>query len=295
MRNRLGYIIIVILVIGMIVNGALLYQVNSNLQIAQTDIATLKQNMSTLAANFNTLQTQLVSDTTSINTIQNQLSSNASSIGTIQNQVTAANSTITGHISSATDTIKKVVPVAVRIDVAGRGFTGAGSGTIVDKRGYVLTNYHVIDGVQTIKVTVTNVGVFDGTVIAGDQNRDLALIKVSSSRTDFPTVTLGQTSDIVVGEDVLAVGFPLGTDLAGPATFTRGIVSATRKLSDGYNYVQTDAVINPGNSGGSLVTLDGIMIGVPTISVAPSIDDIENIGMAVPVDDVRAFLQKNLK
>ncbi len=295
MKNWLNNLIIVVLVIGMIVNGTLLYQANSSLQVAQSDIASLKQNVSTMTTNFNTLQSQLASDTTSIGALQKQLTSNASSIGTLQNQVTTAASTITSHLSSMTDTVIKIQPVIVRVDVTGTSFTGSGSGTIIDKRGYVLTNYHVIDRVQSIKVTVTNIGVFDGTVIASDQNRDLALIKISSSRTDLPTITLGQLSDIVIGEDVLAAGFPLGIDLAGSATFTRGIVSATRKLDDGYNYIQTDATINPGNSGGSLVTLDGTMIGVPTMGISPSVADIENIGMAVPIDDVRSFLQKNLK
>jgi S1-C subfamily serine protease len=182
----------------------------------------------------------------------------------------------------------------VRIDVTGRNFQGSGSGTIIDARGYVVTNYHVIAQARTIKVTVMDVGVFDGAVVAGDETRDLALVEISIDRTDLPAVALGTEFDMVVGVDVLAGGFPLGADLAGPATFTKGIISAVRTLSDGQTYIQTDAAINPGNSGGCLFTLEAKMIGVPAAGIEPPGEDIEGIGLAIPIDDVLAFIQKNL-
>lgn len=183
----------------------------------------------------------------------------------------------------------------VRVDVTIAGAGASGSGSIIDKRGYVLTNYHVIDGALTIQVTVMNVGTFPATLVAGDKNRDLALLKITSTRNDFPVVTFGKMSDVQVGVDVYAIGFPLGTGLSGPATVTKGIVSAQRVLSDGYNYIQTDATINPGNSGGCLFIADGNMIGVPEAGIANlSSDDIENIGIAVPIGDILSFVQKNL-
>ncbi|TFH36822.1 MAG: trypsin-like serine protease, partial [Dehalococcoidia bacterium] len=118
--------------------------------------------------------------------------------------------------------------------------------------------------------------------------------EIATSRTDLPAVMLGQVSDMVVGADVLAGGFPLGTDLAGPATFTRGIVSAVRVLSDGQKYIQTDAAINPGNSGGCLFTLQGKMIGVPSAGIEPPGEDIEGIGLAVPIDDLLGFIQNTV-
>ena len=89
------------------------------------------------------------------------------------------------------------------------------------------------------------------------------------------------------------MGFPLGTELAGPATVTKGIVSAMRVL-DGLNYIQTDAAINPGNSGGCLVTLDGKMIGVPSAGIVTQTLDIEDIGLAIPIDNILTFVQQNL-
>jgi serine protease Do len=190
--------------------------------------------------------------------------------------------------------IADVQQAIVRIDVILARGGASGSGSIIDKRGYVLTNYHVIDGAKTIQVTVMNVGVFDGTVVAGDQNRDVALVKINSNRTDFHTITFGEMSDVQVGVEVYAIGFPLGTELTGPATVTRGIISAQRVLDDGFNYIQTDAIINPGNSGGCLFIANGNIIGIPSAGIVPVGEDIEGIGLAVPINDILTFVQKNL-
>ncbi len=196
--------------------------------------------------------------------------------------------------NTAQEALARVEPTLVRIDTTGLGFQGSGSGTLVDNRGYVVTNYHVIDQARTIKVTVMDVDVFDGSVVAGDATRDLALVQIRTSRSDLPAVVLGQAADMSVGADVLVGGFPLGAGLAGPATFTKGIVSAVRVLSDGQKYIQTDAAINPGNSGGCLFTLEGKMIGVPSAGIEPPGEDIEGIGLAVPIDDVLTFIEENL-
>jgi serine protease Do len=200
-----------------------------------------------------------------------------------------------GSSSSIVSVIAVLQQAIVRIDVTLASGGASGSGSIIDKRGYVLTNYHVIDGALTIQVTLMNVGVFQGTLVASDKNRDLALVKITSTRNDFPIITFGQKFDIQVGVDVYAIGFPMGTGLSGPPTVTRGIVSAQRVLSDGYKYIQTDATINPGNSGGCLFIANGNMIGMPSAGIATlSLDDIENIGVAVPIDDILLFVQKNL-
>ena len=156
MKNWLSAIIIAILTIGLIVNAVLYFQSNSSLQSVQADIIKLKQDV-------NNLQTQIAN----------------------------TSSSLTNHTIAVTDTIAKVEPAIVRIDVTGANFQASGSGSIIDNRGYVLTNYHVINDSQTIKVTVINMAVFDGTVVAGDQTRDLALVKITTSRNDFPTVNLG--------------------------------------------------------------------------------------------------------
>ena len=193
--------------------------------------------------------------------------------------------------SQAADVVAALTPVVVRVDGVGPGFTVSGSGTIIDRRGYVLTNQHVIDSTTSLTITAQNQP-YAATVIAADATRDLALLKIESTRTDFPVAVLGSSSDIVAGATVLALGFPLGEDFAGPVTVTAGVVSALRNIG-GLNWVQNDAAINPGNSGGCLVTLSGKVIGVTSAGYDTG-NDIDLINLAIPIDAVTAFIQKNL-
>jgi S1-C subfamily serine protease len=202
--------------------------------------------------------------------------------------------TSTGSMTSFADIVPQVDPTIVRIDVTLSGGLASGSGTIIDSRGYILTNAHVINGQLSIQVTLEDGTILAATVVASDTNQDLAIIKLTTTRTDFPVITLGTMADIVVGEDVMAVGFPGGTNLPGPATFTAGIVSAVRTYS-GASYIQTDTPINPGNSGGCLVTLSGKMIGVPSYGLTPSNADFEDINLCIPIDRVSAFIAEYVK
>ena len=190
--------------------------------------------------------------------------------------------------------IPQVEPTIVRIDVTIATGLDSGSGTIIDKRGYVVTNAHVVAGAQSINVTLKDGTSLGATVIASDANQDLAVIKLTSARTDFPVMPLGTMADVVVGEAVMTAGFPGGTDLPGPATFSVGIISAMRTYT-GANYIQTDASINPGNSGGCLLTLGGKMIGITTAGIAPIRQDFEDINLAIPIDQVAAFIAQNVK
>ena len=186
--------------------------------------------------------------------------------------------------------VKEVQPAIVRIDVTGPGFSAAGSGVILDSAGHVLTNQHVIANVTAITLTVMDGSAYSATIVKSDSNIDLAVLQISSSQNNFTPITLGSAADTYVGEDVLAVGFPLGPDLPGPATFTRGIVSAMRTMG-GQDYVQTDVTINPGNSGGGLINFDGKLLGVPTAGIVPPRTDAENIGLAIPVEVAKTFIQ----
>jgi S1-C subfamily serine protease len=202
--------------------------------------------------------------------------------------------TTTGSMTSFADIVPQVDPTVVRIDVTLSGGLASGSGTIIDSRGYILTNAHVINGQLSIQVTLEDRTILAATVVASDTNQDLAIVKLTTTRTDFPVITLGTMADIVVGEYVMAVGFPGGTGLPGPATFTAGIVSAIRTYS-GAAYIQTDTPINPGNSGGCLVTLSGKMIGVPSYGLTPSNADFEDINLCIPIDRVSAFITEYVK
>ncbi|MEO1495609.1 MAG: trypsin-like peptidase domain-containing protein [Planctomycetota bacterium] len=163
-----------------------------------------------------------------------------------------------------------------------RQVNGMGTGVVIDGRGYILTNFHVVDGVRQIRVTLDSGAVRIARLVANDRKTDLAVIKIDADRS-LPTIDLGSSSDLLAGETVIAVGNAYGYE----HTVTRGIVSALGRdvqVSDTQAYddlIQTDASINPGNSGGPLLNIEGRMIGVNVAVRAGA----QGIGFAIPVDD----------
>lgn len=161
---------------------------------------------------------------------------------------------------------------------------GMGTGVIIDPRGYVITNYHVVDGVREIFVTTNTKKIYGAKVLARDKMTDLAIIKIDAVAGDgpFQTIRTGTSSDLMIGETVIAVGNAFGYE----HTVTKGIVSALHRsvqVSDIQFYedlIQTDASINPGNSGGPLLNIDGEMIGINVAVRAGA----QGIGFAIPVD-----------
>jgi serine protease Do len=164
-----------------------------------------------------------------------------------------------------------------------RQVNGMGTGVVIDERGYIITNNHVIDGVAKIQVTLANKKTYVGKLIAHDPKTDLAIIKIAAGK-KLPVITIGRSSDLMNAEPVIAVGNAYGYH----HTNTRGIISAldrTVQVSEEQTYVdliQTDASINPGNSGGPLLNIDGEMIG---LNVAVRVGA-QGIGFAIPVDVV---------
>jgi S1-C subfamily serine protease len=158
---------------------------------------------------------------------------------------------------------------------------GMGTGVIIDERGYVLTNDHVVDGVKRIEVTLADKQEFVATRVAHDPKTDLAIVKINTGA-KLPVIVIGTSSDLMIGEEVVAVGNAYGYE----HTVTRGIVSALHRsvqVSDAQSYedlIQTDASINPGNSGGPLLNIDGEMIGINVAVRAGA----QGIGFAIPVD-----------
>ena len=165
-----------------------------------------------------------------------------------------------------------------------RRVNGMGTGVILDRRGYIVTNFHVIDGVSTINVTLADGTHSVATPISHDPKTDLAIIKINPGGRSLPTIQLGTSRDLMPGETVIAVGNAYGYE----HTVTRGIISAlhrTVQVSDVQYYhdlIQTDASINPGNSGGPLLNIDGELVG---INVAVRVGA-QGIGFALPVDKV---------
>jgi S1-C subfamily serine protease len=193
--------------------------------------------------------------------------------------------------------IAKVRPAVVEVNVTLQGGSAIGSGVIIDGRGYIVTNNHVVNGAQTVEVVL-----YDGThlsaqVAGTDPADDLAVIKVTPPKNGLTTVKLGDSSKLTVGQDVLAIGNPLGIT----QTVTNGIISALgRNVSEGQggatlpDAIQTDAPINPGNSGGALVDLQGNLVGIPTLTaIDPEFNTPANgVGFAIPSNRVAFIAQQ---
>ena len=189
---------------------------------------------------------------------------------------------------------RKTVSADVGSDSDSKQVNGMGTGVVIDPRGYVLTNYHVVQGVKRIEVTTSDRQKTTAKVLAHDPDTDLAILKIDLPR-QLPTIRIGSSADLMLAETVAAVGNAYGYE----HTITVGIVSQlgrTVQVNEDQvyrNLIQTDASINPGNSGGPLLNLNGEMIG---INVAVRIGA-QGIAFAIPVDDaleVAANLMRNL-
>jgi serine protease Do len=169
---------------------------------------------------------------------------------------------------------------------------GVGSGVVITKDGYILTNNHVVDGAKEVKVTLTDGRAFTAKVIGRDPKTDIAVVKIDAD--NLPIVSLADSSKVKVGDVVLAVGNPFGVG----QTVTEGIVSAKNRgnmgIEDYEDFIQTDAAINPGNSGGALVDIDGRLIGINTAILSDS-GGSQGVGFAVPSDLARTVMESLVK
>lgn len=159
-----------------------------------------------------------------------------------------------------------------------------GSGFIIDKSGYIVTNNHVVEGADTIKVVLTDDTEYDAEIVGRDPVTDIALIKVAA-KGNLPTVPMGSSDNLKVGAWVAAIGSPFGLE----HTMTAGIVSAKGRVigSGPYDdFIQTDASINPGNSGGPLINMQGEVVGINTMIIAGG----NGIGFAIPIDLVKGIV-----
>lgn len=221
-------------------------------------------------------------------TIQQQ--TNKSNFGTVQ-------------VSDVSDIVEKckdsVVEITTESASSGNSIfgqyvsQGAGSGVIISKDGYIVTNNHVVSGATSLKVTTTDGTEYDASVVGKDSQTDLAVIKVDAN--NLQAATLGDSDILQVGDSAIAIGNPLG-ELGG--TVTTGIISATdRQITiddETMTLLQTDAAINPGNSGGGLFNADGNLIGI--VNAKESSTGIEGLGFAIPItpaQDIITELMQN--
>ncbi len=173
-------------------------------------------------------------------------------------------------------------------DFFGREFeeeSGSGSGSVIDKQGHILTNYHVIEGASKLTVSFGGDKVYPATIVGGDPDTDLAVIKINAPPSELTVVEFGDSDKLVVGQKVLAIGNPFGLD----RTLTTGVISALQRPIRARNgrlidaAIQTDASINPGNSGGPLLDKYGRMIGINSQILSPAGGSV-GIGFAIPVN-----------
>ncbi len=180
---------------------------------------------------------------------------------------------------------ENVSPSIVAIDADINEGVSSGTGCVIDSRGLILTSSHVLEGFKTIKVTLSDGTSYSGEIIADNSdNNDFALIKIKPV-SSLKTINLGNSSNIKVGQKVLAIGNPFGFN----RTLTTGIVSRVDKKR---NKIQTDAAINPGSSGGPLLNLQGEVIGINQSIYNPDNNKSNiGIGFAVPINVAKKFIE----
>jgi S1-C subfamily serine protease len=173
---------------------------------------------------------------------------------------------------------------------------GAGSGFVWDANGYIVTNYHVIQGAQAADVTLADHSTWPAALVGAEPDKDLAVLKIQAPVERLPAIAIGTSSDLEVGQKVFAIGNPFGFD----QTLTTGVISGLGREIESVTarpitgVIQTDAAINPGNSGGPLLDSSGRVIGINTAIVSPS-GAYAGVGFAVPIDAVNRIVPQIIR
>jgi len=271
MKNPTTIIIVAILLIANGVFAVMNLSANSTISSAQTKISDLTSANTTVLSGITALQTSNGQTQTALTAVQ-------AAVSKLTSQPSAG-------VSKYGAVMTSINPVVVKVNATGTGLRGFASGVIVSSNGYVLTVLHNVTGARTITVTLSSGDQFTGTISATDTVNNLALIKITSTRTDFPVASRGSISTLQDGQIVIAASYPLSTELDGPATFTTGIVSALRTTIPDNYFIQSDADIAQGSGGGGLFTLDGKLVGIASLGIADGIYEY------VPVDAAATLLK----
>jgi len=273
--NKLTAVLASLLVIVIGCNGFFYWQQGQDLDDALSQVDSLRGQLAALDATISGRVDGIV-DT-------------GSSIGSLGGDISFLTSEVAGFAmvgESPVNVIPLVAPAVVRIEVDSPSNHTPGSGVIITRSGYVITNSHVIEGNASVSVTLPGGQTYTAAVIGDDPEFDLAILEIDSSRTDFPVVIFGIYEDITVGEKVLALGYPYSDDLGDELSVVDGIVSSLRFI-DGYDYIQTDVEISLGYGGGPLVNLDGEVIGMITWTFTAG----EGLKFAIPANNMAVFIE----
>lgn len=224
----------------------------------------------------------------------NKLTLNDETINRVETSVSVTDE----GISYGVDNIYDAVVVIQNYN--GSKYLGLGSGFIYTKDGYIMTNHHVVDGGNSFKVLFMSGKNVDAKLVGSDEYADIAILKIDENEVG-KIARIGSSNDAKLGDTVFTVGTPMDIKYSG--TVTRGILSAKNRMVEVsvssnsndwiMNVMQTDAAINPGNSGGPLCNTNGDVIGVNTLKI--SVDNIEGIGFAVPIEDAMMYAEKIVK
>ena len=231
------------------------------------------------------LTTTLLSRNATASTPASTSSTTAASTSPVANQSSVSAESIYRSVSPGVVTITTQITGR-----SGQPGQGTGSGIVLDSRGDILTNNHVVSGAQSLTVTFSDGSTASATIVGTNSNLDLAVIRVSVSASKLQPVTLGNSDSVQVGDTVYAIGAPFG--LSG--SFTEGVVSNLHQSGSTTggnlsNLIQTDAAINSGNSGGPLVNAQGEVIGI-NASIESPVDGNVGIGFAIPINTVKSVL-----
>ena len=210
---------------------------------------------------------------------------------------------INGSDMSVSQIVKKVGPAVVGVSVksgsstnpfAGDVQEGMGSGIIINEDGYVLTNYHVISGAETVTIILNSGKEVPAKIVNYEADSDVAVVKMTE-KVQVPAVAeLGDSDKLEVGETAIAIGNPLGRDFLGSVTV--GVISAVNRALDGekgIKFIQTDAAINKGNSGGALLNSKGQVIGINSAKIGG--DGVEGLGFAIPINYIKPKMETLVK
>jgi S1-C subfamily serine protease len=265
----------------------------------QGDVSSVQNDVSDLEDDFSGLQGNVAVLDGKLADAESDISLLAGDVSSLEGDVSSAQDDIAGlqaYDRAVLDVVDSIMPslVVVATDM------GNGSGIIVSEDGWVLTNYHVLEGAAWADIHMTDGLVFDTeSTWWYSTNYDIAVCKIDYNDT-FPVATLGSSADVVVGEGVVAVGYPMWPEIGEGPTVNSGIVSAIQPLTspefislvgDGV-WIQHDASINYGNSGGPLLNFQGEVIAINTLSFKVWEDALwAGLNFSIPIDDAKALIE----
>ena len=263
-------------------------ETNSVLEAEQREISRLQAELTAAESAQLDLSQQIDQLNAQLSGAQSTKTALVQQIEDLRSQVTFLQSLVsqgTAETQSLAKTISQARPAIVRIQAS----AGEGSGFFFAKEGYILTNAHVVGSAQTVTVIVDDSWSVTGQVMGRNEVMDVAVVKVLLGR-DATFLSLGDSDKAEAGNDVLTMGYPLGSNLGGQATVTKGVLSA-RRQDGNTQYLQIDAAINPGNSGGPLLNSQGEVIGINTLKISQIAGTtIESMGFAIAINSVKTIL-----